>query len=217
MNKTVVAIVSLIFGGVIGGLVGYKVTKKKYEKLADREVESVSKALKEFYETPKQDLEKPEVKVEKIKKPVKLGPDNEYIDYTKPYKSTNDKPKVKVEEIKKTANIQISDNKAYFISTDEWAESNAELQTIILYSDNILADDSNNLLKNYKNYLGDNNIIEIIRRKMINEVVDCVYIRNERLGIDYEIMSDERRYRDVAPAQYVQQTDTDYDDEEGLD
>ena len=47
MKTFIFSMVSLTFGGLTGYFVGSKVSKKKYLKLADKEIESVKKSLEE--------------------------------------------------------------------------------------------------------------------------------------------------------------------------
>lgn len=182
---------------------GYFLSKKKYESLADREVASVKKSLEAHYNsvndnepkydidnTKKEDIKKEpkkdekKVKRSKIKNiaPVEETPINDkYKDYSSQYRSKN---------IEKEAGDDIE---PYVITPEEFNQSDYDSKTLFYYKDKVLTDDDYNIISNYESLIGIGTLSQI----GIYET-DSVYVRNDKLKIDYEILSDEREYYKIS-------------------
>lgn len=79
----------------------------------------------------------------------------------------------------------------YVISPDEFADDDEyDKITLTLYADGVLADEENDVVD-----------ISIVGEDSLSEIgafdEDCVYVRNEALKADYEIIEDERSFKDV--------------------
>ena len=83
----------------------------------------------------------------------------------------------------------------YVISPDEFGE-NEEFEQISLtyYSDHILTDDNDEIIEDVDDIVG----IESLDHFGEFED-DSVFVRNERLKCDYEILLDQRKYYDTHP------------------
>ena len=80
----------------------------------------------------------------------------------------------------------------YVISPDEFSENeDYETESLTYYSDGILADDRDNII----------DIDMVVGRESLNHFGeyedDSVFVRNEELKTDYEILLDTRRYSDI--------------------
>lgn len=193
MNKAV-AFATFVAGAVIGSVTTWYFTKKKYEQIADEEIESVKKRFtykpvdkseddsdiseKDFDEAAQQASiarEKPSV-AEYAKHLSKEG----YTNYSSPEKK---------EEM-------VDDNKTkapYVISPDEFGEFD-EYDTIGLtyYSDHILTDENDEMLEDVEGAVGFESLNHFGEYDD-----DAVYVRNDRLKVDYEILLDQRKYSDI--------------------
>ena len=199
MNKGVIGSISLLVGGGMGFLIGYKVTKKKYRKIADEEVESVKKALEEYYRNPSDKRQaKPTEATEKKEATLPVTTkdsidystfkgDNEkvaYSNYVNKYKSKEEKPATN-----KTNNTNI-----YIISSDDFASGEYDVETLNYYADGVLADDDDNIIQNVKSIIGDVDLSSIL---FSDE--QTAYIRNDIHQLDYEILYNDMNYTSINP------------------
>ena len=80
----------------------------------------------------------------------------------------------------------------YVISTDEYAAMDGyEASTLTYFRDGILADENYDMITDIEDTVGD----ALERLEQYGE--DCVYVRNERLRVDYEVLRDMRTYREI--------------------
>lgn len=197
MNKIVVSSLSFIFGVGIGGLIGIIATKRKFEEVADAEIASVKKLYEKHFNGPKlSDFSKENKDPENnkiIEKPPVL---NGRVDYTKQYAGSTvipgDKPidlKTDNGEIK---NVKKEEPHFLIVSPEFFRESEYECVTLTYYADKILADEDLNVIHTPKELIGDEALNSFGRYED-----DCVYVRDNKLHIDYEIILDPRKYADV--------------------
>lgn len=80
----------------------------------------------------------------------------------------------------------------YVISTDEYAAMDGyEASTLTYFRDGILADENYDMITDIEDTIG--NALE----RMDQYGEDCVYVRNERLRMDYEVVRNMRTYREI--------------------
>ncbi|GHV42413.1 hypothetical protein FACS189490_11320 [Clostridia bacterium] len=176
MNTKIVAIFAFGVGAAIGALSAWKYAKRKYERIAQEEIDSVKDAFSKRDVAATNAKEKPSIKeyTEKLR-------EHEYTNYSN---TEHDE-----EREKKTA----EEDKPYVISPDEFGE-NDEYESISLtyYDDQILADDNDDLIEDVEDIVG----FESLGRFGEYED-DSVFVRNDRLKCDYEILKDQRKYLDA--------------------
>lgn len=81
----------------------------------------------------------------------------------------------------------------YEITEDEYQEDMGyRAISLMLWSDGYLTEDFE-LFEDPDYYVGDHNLIPFVQ----NEDVDLLFVRNPRLGIEYEVVKDTRNYRDI--------------------
>lgn len=209
MNKGVVAFLAFTFGGVAGFVAGKKLLEQHYAQLVEEEVESVKRAfhrqVQEEVDSAKQEFRnriaqgdapkneeavadnKPVADVKPAEKPRKEIKD--YRAYYPESKATEKKeePKEEPKEEKST--------KPYVISPQEFDTIRGyEAISLTLYADHVVADDDDNAMS-------EEDVEETITRESLNHFGeyenDSVYVRNDDMRTDYEILLDERRYADV--------------------
>lgn len=159
-----------IFGAAIGAAAAWKLTKTKYEAIANEEIASVKKA---YHISDDSTVKKDETT---------------YSDIIKSEKYTaNSEPEPKKE-------IKYEDYpRPYIISPADFSE-NFEYDTIDItyFADGVLCDENNEPLEDIENTIGEDAV------EHIGEFTpDAAYVRNERLKCDYEILRDERNYADI--------------------
>ena len=190
MNSKFTGFALFVIGAGIGSVATWLLIKKKYEQLTQEEIDSV----KEVFLNRKPVIDNSEsidVVPEKQKKP-KDKPD--ITEYTKKLKEegyiyySNVVPENKKQE--ESENM----DKPYILYPEEFGEyEDYETISLTYYEDQILADDDDELV--------DDDIEDIVGFNSLTHFGeyedDSVFVRNDRLKCDYEILRDNRKYSDV--------------------
>lgn len=165
-------------GAAVGSAVAWKFLKTKYEQIAQDEINEMkayySKKTEAEVENVKAEAEK-EVDIRSHYKDAleRLG----YTDYT-------GAPETKEEE-----NVK----KPYVISPDEFGEKdNYETYTLYLYEDKILTDEQDIPIEDVDNTVGYESLTHFGQYEE-----DSVFVRNDRLKTDYEILLEPGKYSEV--------------------
>ena len=204
---------TFVTGLVIGSVVTYVIVKDKFEKIAQEEIDSVKEVFgRRVEKEADKKVEKIAKKeVEKIRKEY-----NKYDNLTKNYTSyskneteenndeedeevcendeyevfcENNEDIVELDEIERASDY----DKPYIIEPQEFgALDGYSLITLYHYSDNVLADDCDELVEDLDDVVGEDYASHFGEYED-----DCVYVRNDRLKADYEICRDLRKYSDV--------------------
>ena len=160
-------------GAAIGSAVTWKFLKSKYERIANEEIKSMREyvrgKVKEQSEPATDELEAEEE--ENREEYASILKDNNYTD----------------EEVEFM-------EKPYVISPDEFGENGDEYETISLtyYADGVLADDMDEVIDDVDDVVGKDALTHFGEYED-----DSVFVRNERMRCDYEILLDSRKYSDV--------------------
>lgn len=176
------------FGAAIGSAVTWKYLKDTYEQLVQEEINAVKEVYtrKEKNETIKVDT-KPIMKnnSEMMEYAAKLNKE-EYRDYS--HGSV-------VEETKDDENEFPQEvDKPYVISPGEFGELGDEYTRISLsyYADGVLADENDEIVEDADEIVGED-----FADHFGEYEPDSVFVRNDRLKCDYEILLDQRNYPEV--------------------
>lgn len=180
-------IISFVAGGAVGVTATMIFLKKKYEAITEEEIESVKKAFsKESHIVVVHSDEEAQKVAEKAKhKPdifdygKKLA-DEGYTNYGKALK-----------EVKDTADNDYPD--PYRIEPTEYGEGpEYDKQSLIFYEeDGVVADETDVIVDDPDSVIGLENLDHF-------DSSDVIYIRNERLEIDYEVLKDPGSFAEVA-------------------
>ena len=207
----------LIFaaGAVVGGIVTWRIAKKTYEKIIADETEAAKKSaqdeidiyktqledkidnyVKETSNSASEESENDDDEYEEVEEPEEEDEDEEdedeeyYAESRYRYNSyLNEleyfKGKERMDEIGQI-------NVPYIINeSDVGDKMDYDLIHLTFYADHILTDDANLPIKDIDEIVGPEAL-----KCFLNEFVNLVYVRNERLGCDFEICRDLRRYAD---------------------
>ena len=183
MSSKVMNTVIFAVGAAVGSAVTWKLVKDKYEKLAQEEIDSVKEVFsKRKSETESQDeTEEPETGKDVMSKDSTIV---EYADLLRKqgYNNNLNKKGKESDEMKEP----------YVITPDEFVDGEEyEKITLIYYADNVLADEDDDLVNNVEDIIGD----ALSHFGEYEE--DAVYVRNEQLRAEYEILKDLRTYAEV--------------------
>lgn len=180
MNKKIAA-VSFAAGTVFGSLITIGYAKSKYEKLYQEELESV----KETYSKAKDVAYEDEKSVAQV-----FADASEQVN--KATSALHDFP----DKIAELGYSNLSDEKEtpYVISPEEYGEyDDYETISLTYYNDGVLADENDEIVDDVSFTVGDEAMDHFGEYED-----DSVFIRNDKLKSDYEILKDYRNYSDIA-------------------
>lgn len=191
MSSKGMVFLAFIAGAGIGSVCTWQLLKRKYELIAQEEIDSVKAAYatretgKSLVEGFCNGLKVAEDRTQKdegdvdFKKYASIIQKEGYTDYSR-----------SVEEKKGEAFVE----KPYVISPEEFGEfEEYEKISLTYYADEVLADENDEEV---------DDVDEIVGEESLNHFGeyedDSVFVRNDRLKCDYEILLDQRNYSDVA-------------------
>ncbi len=194
MNKMLIGM--FIVGAGVGAVGAWLYLKKKYEQIAQEEIDSVKntyakrniKAVKSDISTHQNINSKPNI----MDYAAKLQ-EQAYVNYSTPQTDMNNS----MEEKKRM------DEKPYIISPDEFGEiDNYEKISLTYYNDQILTDDNDDILEDIADIIGKDSLEHFGEYED-----DSVFVRNDIRKCDYEILKDFRNYSDVVKHKPVKMED----------
>lgn len=178
MNSTLSKVIIFAAGAVIGSAVTWKVVKTKYEQIANDEIAEMREYVRSKQE-PKEPSapEKSIVDIQEVEK-------HEYVNLTMNYlRGIN-------ENEEKGGAEEVEEYKPHVITPDEYGEEeDYDTVTLTYYADGVVEDDQCNIMPDPEEILGEN-----FADNFDEYGVDSVYVRNDELKIDYEILRDIRTY-----------------------
>lgn len=187
MNKT---INFMIFGlGVaVGSVVTWRYVEKKYEKITQDEIDSVKEV---FSKREAESTENTEVRIKADNAKEKPS----VIEYTarlreQGYTNYYNMVDEESEEVKEES---MSVDKPYIIAPEEFGDlDDYETISLTYYADQILADDNDVIMDDVEDVVGFDSLNSFGEYED-----DSVFVRNDRLKCDYEILLDQRKYSSI--------------------
>lgn len=185
MNNKLKFILAFSIGAAAGSVVTWKLLKTKYEQIAQAEIESVKEAYsKKFGDEDSEDntAENPKPVAETESE------ENEYVDLVQPYISDSENTKKGGSETVKVG------TPPYVIPPTDFGEIEYNTITLSYYKDGILADyETNEIIEDIDRTVGLDSLSHF------GEYEDnCVYVRNDRLKCDYEILKECQAYSELS-------------------
>lgn len=184
----------LIFvtGVAVGSAVTWKLIKDKYEQMAQEEIDSVKQAFSDR-DNGENDVADEQAKAEAYKDIYRevarsYGAD---INYSEQYQLKDKEETNKVEVKPMTTEKDI--DRPYVISPEEFGELDDYEQISLTYhADNVLTDDDYELVDDVDDTVGYESLTHFGEYED-----DSVFVRNDRLKCDYEILLDHRKYSEI--------------------
>ena len=208
MNSTLKGVLIFVLGAAAGSLATWKLIEKKYKDIAQEEIDSVkdtfSKMKKNEYPDKLEDYPdfeefddsddsddveeepKPEKKIDRNNKPdiVEYAKILSEVGYTN-YAERQDKKEKKGVE-------PVEDERPYVISPDEFGEKDGyENVTLTYYAAGVLTDYFDNVISNVDEVVGFDSLDHFGEYED-----DVVFVRNEKMETDYEILRDLRDFNE---------------------
>lgn len=191
MNKTVTTVASFIFGAAVGAAATWKFVEQKYARIAQEEIDSVKETFS---------------KRQKVAPGMLYRDENGHLGMITKVDEKTDTPtevlEVDHETLEESKNLinycgystpqdeKFEDPKPYVIPPEEFGELEDEGYTnvtLMFCSDQIVIDDNNDILENVNDVIGFESLNHFGEYEN-----DSVYVRNDKLRCDYEILLDGR-------------------------
>lgn len=185
--------VKMIFAFLAGVGVGvgatYSVVKQHFKEQKDFEIDEVREYYRKKYipgyEGPESSVELPDPQIEEKPDIMEYAKRLKDTGYHTDYSAAGD-----AEERPKVTTAPA--DTPFVISPEEFGEMDGYTQiSLTLYSDDVLADDGDFILKNEEEIVGE------FRSHFGEYEDDTVFVRNDVRRCDYEIVKDVRRYADI--------------------
>lgn len=186
MNNTIKNLFIFAVGAAIGSAVTLKLVKSKFEKIAQEEIDSVKEVFSKH-----RDDNKPLDSDEEISNKEEEADVEEYQNVVRNlnYTSYSNRKNKREEEHKK-----MKIDRPYVIPPEEFGEKDGyECISLNYYADCILTDDNDDIMEEVEDVVGFDSLNHFGEYED-----DSVFVRNNRLKCDFEILKDLRRYSDVA-------------------
>ena len=189
MNKAA-GFVMFVLGAAVGSVVTWQYTKKKYEQIAQEEIDSVKEIFSRRESAADVEIVTPEPQTAKVGKPEEKPDITEYAARLEREGYTNYS---NVSAGEKKEEQEAMEMKPYVISPEEFGEfEDYERISLSYYADQILADEDDEKVEDVDNVVGLESLTHFGEFED-----DSVFVRNDRLKCDYEILLDQRTYSDV--------------------
>lgn len=179
MNKTATTVMTFIFGAAAGVAATWKFFEEKYARIAQEEIDSVKEVFSKRDKKDDAPKSKPVEEKKESSEPVfsrsEVNKAREIIDY-----SGYSTPQPE----------NIEEPKPYVIPPEAFGELEEEGYTnvsLTFCSDQIVIDDNNDILEDVNDVIGFDSLSHFGEYED-----DAVYVRNDKLHCDYEILLDQR-------------------------
>lgn len=179
MKKTILGGTMFMLGLAVGSVVTWKVTSEYYKKVNKEDIESVKQAYANKYKDAEPDVE--------VKKVI----NTEYINDTiEKAKNISKKYGYVYEENARKEETQV--NSPRIIRPDEFGENDYALITLMYHTDGIVSNDRGKIVSNYSELVGED-----FMNHFGEYEEDSVFVRNDEMEIDYEILKDYRAFTEI--------------------
>ena len=203
MNSKLLSFLAFVMGASVGSLVTWKCVEKKYKQIAQEEIDSVKET---YAKMRKDDLEAKQADIEAAK--AKLHPaDSEKAET----------PEVQPEEVKEYEDViarhnytsysnninekggDVMTDRPYIIPPEDFGDyPDYETISLTYYNDKVLTDEYNEIVDDIDDLIGEDSLNHFGEYED-----DSVFVRNDALKVDYEILLDSANYSDIAPQNQV--------------
>jgi hypothetical protein len=178
-----------VLGVTVGSVVTWRYVKKKYEQIAQDEIDSVKEAFSKREVDFTEDTEV-RIKADNAKEKPNIV---EYAAWLRERGYTNYSDMAADEKPEEVKEEPMSVDKPYVISPEEFGNlDDYEMISLTYYADQILADDNDVIVDDVEDIVGFDSLNSFGEYED-----DSVFVRNDRLKCDYEILLDQREYLDV--------------------
>lgn len=186
MKNKLLPVFTFVAGAAVGATASWLLLKKRYEKIADEEIEQ----MREYYLDKLDEMDEEDEDEEELDEQAMQHVEEiiEKAVYSGPISATQVIPEEEGE-----TKIMDDRERPYVIPPEEFDEFD-EYNTISLtyYADEILADDRMNIIDDIDEIIGLDSLSHFGEYED-----DSVFVRNDKLKTDYEILLDNKGYEEI--------------------
>lgn len=179
MNGILSKVFIFAAGAAVGSVVTWKVLETKFNKRMEEETQSIHESLSQMYE------EKAEDDIEETED---IEGEEDDSDKHKNITIANGYTYEEVSDV----------TKPYVIAPEEFGECDYETISLTYYADKVLTDELDDPIDDIDSLIGEESLETFGQYED-----DSVFVRNDGLKCDYEILLDERKYSDVLRNKYL--------------
>ena len=197
MNKTI-NFMMFVLGVAVGSVVTWRYVEKKYEQIAQDEIDSVKEVFSrreaEFTKNTEARIkaDNAKEKLSVIEYATRLR-EQGYTNYSDMVDEKPEEANIVDEKPKEAKEEPMSVDKPYVITPEEFGDlDDYETISLTYYADQILADDNDVIVDDVEDVVGFDSLNSFGEYED-----DSVFVRNDRLKCDYEILLDQRKYSSV--------------------
>lgn len=181
-------------GALVGSLCTWSYTKKYYEKIANDEIESMKEWLARRVE--EQDEKAEEQSSEPAEKPTSPSMKPNLMEYAAmvkdlgytDYSRRTEEPEKETKEDEEVDDM----DRPHVIEPEEFGECDYEEVSLTYYADGVLTDEQDNPIEDVDSMVGED-----YAEHFGEYEDDSVFVRNDRMQTDFEILADQRNYSDL--------------------
>lgn len=185
-KNTLSKIVIFAAGAVVGSTVTFKVVKNKYEKIAREEIDSV---IETFSKSSDMKIDNDDEYEEEDEEDEEDETDEDLIERSKLSKLISEQKYDNYEEEEDEDDM----GKPYVISPEEFGEYDYPMVTLFYYADGVVTNERGKIVSNVDELIGDD-----FASHYGEYETDTVFVRNDKMKIDYEILKDYRNYSEIS-------------------
>lgn len=204
MKSTLNKVIIFAIGAAIGSLVAWKLTKTKYEKIMIEEEQSLreyynkktkvyedsANTLHDYYNDRLKEIDEKEKKMEEDKKTEESKIVNDlrerYAEVLKDHKYSIDEPC-----------YEGGQDRPYVVTPEEFGNADEyDIISLNYYADGIVSDDWGDKIEDLEATVGED-----FASHYGEYEEDAVYIRNDRLKVEYEVLKSLSKYSEMFPAE----------------
>lgn len=179
MNNGIKLLFAFTLGAAAGSVVTWKLVKDRYAQIADEEINSVKETFAKIRNADEMFESEGEPDSNSDEDEISEETKEEYEAITNNYKKGGSKPM-------RLAKLP------YVITPTQFEDSDYPAATLTYYSNHVLVDEYGDVVDDIEAKVGINAL-----NSFGDYEEDCVYVRNDEQGIDYEILRDEGEYSAV--------------------
>lgn len=192
MNCKFTNVLMFAAGAAIGSAVTWKILKDKYERIIQEEIESVKEAFVEMNRTDEQS-DDCEPEDEEEERPHQIDWDE--------LEDLDEETDEDVEKYASLTNMYSSEKggaekvevpKPYVISPYDFDENGFRTMELTYYADGVLEDENHEIVTDVDELIGEGSLYTFGEYED-----DAVFVRNEYLQIDFQILKDYRTYKEA--------------------
>lgn len=185
MNNTLSKIIIFATGAAIGSAVTWKIVKTKYERIAQEEIDSVKEEFARLRGEEKTEEEESDDEDEEPHVPTEREVYSDAVEQLG-YSTVSNYKEYNKEEVEDML-------EPYVIPPEEFDENGYETETLYYYACGTLANRRDEIINNIDELIGEESLTHFGEYEM-----DSVFVRNDNLETDFEILKDNRRFSEVS-------------------